>query len=206
MSIFTSLETDFDNFWDNHVKPFLTADVEPVLKSFVQQFDSVFGQQALTAALGAVASLALPGASFGAIATGLATTLFSDAKSDASTTAELDATQILQTVQSALQVAKAATNTVTRLIPPPLRLSRLRPPPNMPNWLTWLIALLRSYLGIKADIAAKQQQEVGAVKEDNDMYKDILNEVERSNAIQARDDSTDIAALKLRMQEYKRPD
>jgi hypothetical protein len=113
MSIFTNLETDFDQFWDNHVKPFLANDVEPAIKTFVQQFDSVFGQQALTAALGAVASLALPGASFGAVATSLATTLYTDAKTDAATTAELNATQILQTVQAALQVAKTASGVVT---------------------------------------------------------------------------------------------
>lgn len=112
MSIFINLESDFETFWANHVKPFLTNDVEPVLKTFVQQFDSVFGAQALTAALGAVASLST-GAAFGATAVGLATTLYTDAKSDASSTAELDATQILQTVQSALQVAKAANNVVT---------------------------------------------------------------------------------------------
>ena len=112
MSIFTNLETDFDNFWDNTVKPFIANDVEPTLKAFVQQFDSAFGAQALTAALGAVASLST-GAGFAGVATGLATTLFSDAKADATSTAEVDATQILQTVQSALQVAKAANNVVT---------------------------------------------------------------------------------------------
>lgn len=112
MSIFTRLETDFENFWANHVKPFVSADVEPVLKTFIQQFDSVFGQQALTAALAAVGSLAT-GAAFGPVAVGLATTLYADAKADATNTAELDATQILQTVQSALQVAKAANGVVT---------------------------------------------------------------------------------------------
>lgn len=113
MSIFTNLETDFDDFWNNTVKPFLHKDVEPVLKSFVQQFDSKFGQQAIAAALGAVESLAMPGAAFGSIATGLATTLFNDAKTDAETTAELNATQILQIVQSALQVAKMTNNIIT---------------------------------------------------------------------------------------------
>src|ERR1700722_19826752 len=112
MSIFTNLESDFDNFWDNTVKPFISNDVEPTLKAFVQQFDSAFGAQALTAALGAVASLS-SGAAFGTVATGLATTLYTEAKADAASTAELDATQILQTVQSALQVAKAANNVVT---------------------------------------------------------------------------------------------
>jgi hypothetical protein len=112
MSIFTSLESDFEGWWTNHVKPFLTNDVEPTLKAFMQQFESVFGQQALTAALGAVATLS-GGAAFGTVATGLATTLYADAKADASNTAEVDATQILQTVQSALQVAKAANSVVT---------------------------------------------------------------------------------------------
>lgn len=112
MSIFTNLEADFEAFWAAHVKPFLTDEVEPILKTFVQQFDSKFGAQAITAALGAVAALA-DGEAFGTIATGLAATLFADAKNDASNTAELDATQLLQVVQSALQVAKAATNVVT---------------------------------------------------------------------------------------------
>lgn len=113
MSIFTNLETDFEGFWANKVKPFLSADVEPVLKTFIQQFDSAFGQQALTAALGAVATLSTGNVAFGSVATGLATTLFNDAKADAATDASLDATQVLQTVQSALQVAKAANNVVT---------------------------------------------------------------------------------------------
>lgn len=112
MSIFTNLEQDFETFWANHVKPFLTSEVEPVLKSFVQQFDTIFGQQAITAALSAVASLG-EGAGFGAVATDLATTLYNDAKTDAAKTAELDATQILLTVQSALQVAKSASNIIT---------------------------------------------------------------------------------------------
>lgn len=112
MSIFKNLETDFQSFWDNTVKPFLSSDVEPVLKTFVQQFDSTFGEQALTAALAAVGTLAT-GGSFGAIATGLATTLVADAKTDAASDATLDVTTVLQTVQSALQVAKAANNVVT---------------------------------------------------------------------------------------------
>jgi hypothetical protein len=112
MSIFTSIEGDFERFWANHVQPFVSSDVEPALKSFISQFDSVFGQQALTAALGAVATLAT-GANFGTTAVGLATTLYKDAESDATTTAESQATQILQTVQSALQVAKAANNVIT---------------------------------------------------------------------------------------------
>lgn len=112
MSIFTNLETDFEGFWANHVKPFLTADVEPVLKTFMQQFESAFGQQAITAALGAVGSLTT-GAAFGTVAAGLATTLYADAKADASSNASLDITTILQTIQSALQVAKASTGTVT---------------------------------------------------------------------------------------------
>jgi hypothetical protein len=111
MSIFTNLETDFEGFWANHVKPFLTNDVEPILKGFIAQFDSQFGQQAITAALGAVATI--PTAGFAATAVSLATTLYTDAKADAATDATLTATQVLQTVQSALQVAKASSNTVT---------------------------------------------------------------------------------------------
>lgn len=113
MSIFKNLEDDFDAFWDEHVKPFLVDDVEPVLKNFVNQFTSKFGQQAITAAMAAVVSLAEPGAAFGQIAAGLASTLFADAKADAATQGELTAAQVLQIVQSALQVAKASTGTVT---------------------------------------------------------------------------------------------
>lgn len=112
MSIFTNLEADFESFWANHVKPFLVADVEPTLKAFMQQFESEFGKQAITAALSATASLA-GGAAFGTVATGLATTLYADAKADAAENATLDITQILQTVQSALQVAKVANGIVT---------------------------------------------------------------------------------------------
>lgn len=112
MSIFTNLESDFEGFWANHVSPFLSADVEPALKSFIQTFDSQFGQQAITDALGAVASLAT-GAGFATVATGLATTLYTQAKADAGSDATITATGILQTVQSALQVAIVANNIVT---------------------------------------------------------------------------------------------
>lgn len=112
MSIFKNLEGDFESWWNGHFKPFLHEDVEPVLKTFIKQFESAFGQQAITAALGAVGSLAT-GASFGVVATGLATTLYADAKADAAHDATLDVTTVLQTIQSALQVAKAATGTVT---------------------------------------------------------------------------------------------
>lgn len=111
MSIFKNLETDFENFWNEKVKPVLTDDVEPVLKNFVKQFDSVFGAQAITAALAAVAEI--PTVGFGPTAINLATTLYVDAKKDAADTAELDSATILQTVQSALQVVKAANNVVT---------------------------------------------------------------------------------------------
>ena len=112
MSIFTNLENDFEAFWTNHIRPFLHDDVEPLIKTFVQQFDSQFGQQAITAALGAVGSLAT-GSPFGVVAAGLATTLFEDAKKDAKENATLDAKQILQTIQSALQVAKVANGITT---------------------------------------------------------------------------------------------
>ena len=112
MSIFTNLEADFENFWATKIKPFLSKDVEPVLKTFIQQFDSKFGAQALAAALGAVATIET-GGGFGVVATGLATTLFADAKADAASGAELTAAQVLQTVQSALQVAKAASGVTT---------------------------------------------------------------------------------------------
>lgn len=114
MSIFKNLEEDFENFWNNTGKPFLHDDIEPTLKAFVEQFNSQFGRQALAAALGAVEALAEPGAAFGSIAAGLATTLFNDAKATATSTAELDIKQILQTVQSALQVTKAANGIVTQ--------------------------------------------------------------------------------------------
>ena len=98
MSIFTNLEADFENFWATKIKPFLSKDVEPVLKTFIQQFDSKFGAQALAAALGAVATIET-GGGFGVVATGLATTLFADAKADAAS--------------GALQVAKAASGVTT---------------------------------------------------------------------------------------------
>ncbi len=113
MSIFTNIEGDFESYWEVHGKPFLDEEVEPELKKFISGFTTTFGKQALTAALGAVASLAVPGASFGGIATGLATTLLGDATADAKTGAIMDATQLLQTVQSALQVAKVANNITT---------------------------------------------------------------------------------------------
>jgi hypothetical protein len=112
MSIFANLETDFENFWTNHMKPFLNDGVEPILKTFMQQFDSQFGQQAITDALAAVASLST-GAAFGPTAIALAATMFGQAKADAATNATLDAAQILQTIQSALQVAKAGNNITT---------------------------------------------------------------------------------------------
>lgn len=112
MSIFTALEKDFEDFWNNHVKPFVHNDVEPALKKFVQQFDSKFGMQAITAALSAVAALET-GSAFGATATSLATTLYKEATTDAASIGELDATEILQTVQAALQVAKTANNVIT---------------------------------------------------------------------------------------------
>lgn len=112
MSIFTNLETDFETFWANHVKPFLVADIEPTLKTFISQFESTFGQQAITAALGATAALT-GGAAFGTVAAGLAATLAADATADAKTGAILDANTLLQTVQSALQVAKIANGVIT---------------------------------------------------------------------------------------------
>ncbi len=44
----------------------------------------------------------------------------------------------------------------------------------MPGWLTALIALLRAWLGIRADIAQKQAEHVGAVVQTN---KDLTAEV-----------------------------
>ena len=115
MSIFTTIEgdveTDFEAFWAN-VQGFFSADVAPAVKSFLQVFSTTFGQQALTAALATVGSLAT-GTTFTTAATGLATTLLGDAKTDAASEAELSATQMLQTIQSALQVAKVANNVVT---------------------------------------------------------------------------------------------
>ena len=111
MSIFTSIEGDFDRFWANHMKPFLHDDVEPILKAFIRQFDSQFGKQAITAALEAVPEVATVG--FAPTAVSLATTLYKDAVADAQTDAALTATQVLQTIQSALQVAKAVNGIVT---------------------------------------------------------------------------------------------
>lgn len=113
MSIFKKIESDFDSFWDNKIKPVIKDDIEPHLKTFLQQFDSAFGAQAIAAALGAVAKLSTPGAAFATVAADLAETLYTDAQHDAANTAELDATQILTTAQSALAVVKTSTATVT---------------------------------------------------------------------------------------------
>ncbi len=48
----------------------------------------------------------------------------------------------------------------------------------MPTWLTWFISLLRGYLGIKADIAAKQEQEVGKLKAKSASDDKLLQEVQ----------------------------
>jgi hypothetical protein len=112
MTILSAAEADFESAWEK-VKGIFIADVEPVLKTFIKQFDSQFGAQAITAALGAVATLTTGNIAFGEVATGLATTLYADAKADAATDASLDATQVLQTIQSALQVAKAVNGVVT---------------------------------------------------------------------------------------------
>ena len=123
MSIFTNFSkvagnveaavvADFDSWWDGHVKPVLTTDIEPVLKKFLKQFGSQFGAQAVTAALGGVAALST-GTPFAVVTTSLATTLLNDATTDAGADATLDATQVLQTIQSALQVAKIANDVVT---------------------------------------------------------------------------------------------
>ena len=117
MSIFTNLESDFESWWTNHVKPVLTNDVEPVLKSFIQQFDSQFGQQAINPRhSGSCRCWPTRQQAWASPPPRqqLATfTLYTQAKADAASDATLDATQILQTVQSALQVAKAANNVVT---------------------------------------------------------------------------------------------
>lgn len=112
MSIFTIIEADFEAFWNEHLKPFLLEDAEPVLKIFVKQFSSVFGQQALAAAMGAVGDL-VEGKGFGTVASDLATSLFNSAKQDAANEVNaIDINQILQTIQSALQVAKVANGIV----------------------------------------------------------------------------------------------
>lgn len=116
MSIFTWVETEFkdadnsfDAWWNSNAKPFLKDDVEPALKAFIKQFATPLGQQALSIALGLAASLATPGAAFGAIAAQAVPTLIKDAEGDLAVAAQTG----LQTMQSALQVAKVATGTIT---------------------------------------------------------------------------------------------
>lgn len=115
MSIFTNFDKvknnvifDFDSLWENKIKPFIDADIEPALKQFLQLFDSQLGKQALQAALGAAASLT-GGEGFSAVAAALASSILNDASIDAKS----DATTVLTTVQAALQVAKTANNVVT---------------------------------------------------------------------------------------------
>lgn len=117
MSIFNFHEDvqDIETWWTTKIEPYLkkeAAGAGALLKKFISQFDTQFGQQALTASIEAVGSIAA-GAQFAPTAIGLATTLYNDAKADVKADATLDAAQVLQTVQSALQVAKAANGIVT---------------------------------------------------------------------------------------------
>ncbi|MCU1324995.1 MAG: hypothetical protein JWN34_365 [Bryobacterales bacterium] len=111
MSIFADAEAEFAAIWDS-IKHVFHDDVKPAIETFLKQFSTEFGLQAVTAALAAVATLET-GTPFGGVAVGLANTLIADAKADAASTALLDANQILQTVQSALQVAKVANSVQT---------------------------------------------------------------------------------------------
>jgi hypothetical protein len=107
MSIFKTTEGDFSAWWDNTVKPFISDDIEPALKTFLSQFDSQLGKQSLGIALEEVAALAT-GSPFSTVVLAVAGKLVDDAKTDA----QADAGAALATIQSALQITKVATSTV----------------------------------------------------------------------------------------------
>jgi hypothetical protein len=107
MSIFTSIEQDFEAIWDG-IKGAFNADVEPVLKSFFQQFASDDGKLILTDGIAAAAGLA-SGASFASIGAAM----FTDLLAKSETIAAQDAGKVLLTVQSALQIGKVAAGTLT---------------------------------------------------------------------------------------------
>ncbi len=112
MSVFKEIVDGFEDFWDKHIKPFLASEIEPLLKTFMQQFDTVFGQHALQAAFAAIGRLE-QGESFGKVAADLTAKLLEDAKNDVHQIVLMDTGQALQVVQSAMQIAKSAGNIAT---------------------------------------------------------------------------------------------
>jgi hypothetical protein len=107
MSIFSSIEQDFETIWDG-IKGAFSADVEPVLKGFFQQFASDDGKLILTDGIAAAGALAT-GASFATVGA----TLFTDLLAKSQTLAAQDAGKVLLSVQSALQIGKVANGTLT---------------------------------------------------------------------------------------------
>ncbi len=100
MSIFSSVEQDFESIWES-IKGVFSTDVEPVLKSFFQQFASDDGKLILTDGIAAAAGLA-SGASFGSIGA----TMFTDLLAKSETIAAQDAGKTLLTVQSTYRSAR----------------------------------------------------------------------------------------------------
>lgn len=76
----------------------------------------------------------------------------------------------------------------------------------MPRWISWLIALVRGVLGIKADIHDKEQQGVGAEKQIVTQQTAIIQEVKKADETDALDARMSDDALKLRLSRFKRPD
>jgi hypothetical protein len=62
----------------------------------------------------------------------------------------------------------------------------------VPNWLSWLIAIFRGWLTARADIQAKQEQQVGQVKQKNaDLTAALqLSEAQRKAMADAPDEKT----------------
>lgn len=106
MSIFQNIESGFQTVWENF-KGYFTADVEPILRDFLEQFATADGQLILTSAITAVATLA-GGAPFATVAEELVTTLISKSE----TIAAQSALTTLQQVQSALSIAKITQHVV----------------------------------------------------------------------------------------------
>jgi hypothetical protein len=91
----------FSDLWDN-IKHFFSADVEPALKTFLEQFATGEGTIILNAAIAAAPELIT--GNFAAVSAEVLATVVAQSK----TLAAQDAKITLQQVQSALQVAKVA--------------------------------------------------------------------------------------------------
>lgn len=100
MSIFTNL---FANVWTS-IKHFIKDDVEPPVKTFLEQFASDEGHLILTTAVAAAPALIT--GNFGVVVGQVMTTVIGQSANIAAQ----DITKTLQQVQSALQIAKVAAN------------------------------------------------------------------------------------------------